>query len=209
MHLAISEQVLGVKPDAKIVKEDDLLPMPRLELIVDIEKQGFKVQSLRAESSQGLRHFYLVLSFKSLDDVARSDLFGGRKVSFKSEGEKWLFRQEIVVSEKTLTDRAGAVGKEAPKTGPEGKKEKPAEESAIKQLETRFGKERVRQMFATYSIIFSVELPGTTLIRTNGVNHRDTAAVWETRLDQLIETKPRIVMEADFAGAPITRGKKP
>ncbi len=76
----------------------------------------------------------------------------------------------------------------------------------------RFGRDRVLQMFSAYSISFSVEMNGATLLRTNGVNHRDAAAIWETPLDRLIQKWPIITMEADFAppaAAPATEGRKP
>ena len=198
IHLAISEQMLASRTKPKIEKEEDLFPSPPKELVADLEKQGFKVRALRAESSAGMRHFYLVLEFKSLDDLAKSDLLGGRKVSLKREGDTWAFRSEIVVSEKTL-DRAGGAKPEEPKPGPDGKGPKREEPSAIRQLEARFGKERVRQMFSAYSISFSVEMAGAGLLRTNGMGHRDAVAVWEIPLSQLIERKPTILMEADFA----------
>lgn len=200
MHLAISEQVLRMTGRPQPRKEEDLLPMPREELVRELEADHFKVRSLRAESAQGLRHFYIVLEFKSLDDLAKSEYFGGRKVSLKRDGAKWRCVQEINVSEKTLTDRAGPKPTEEEKT-PDGKQPKrPGETgSVIRRLEARFGKTRVRQMFAAYSLSFSVELAGAGLIRTNGVNYRDRTAVWEISLDRLIDTKPTLHMEADFA----------
>ena len=202
MHLAVSEQVLRTGTPAKIEKEADLLPIPRKDLIRDIEKEGFKVKSLRAQSSRGHRHFYLVLEFDSLSALTQSELFGNRKVSLKRDGARWEFLQEIHVSEKTLTDRAGAAetGAEA-KTAPDDKNGKKPEdqESILKQLEKRFGKARVRQMLSGYEISFSLSLKGAGLIRNNGRSHRDTTAVWEIPLDQLIEKKPTLRMEAVFA----------
>ena len=219
MHLSIAEQLTGIQGSQKIEKEDDLLPGgSRQELIADIERQGFKVRSLRAESVQGLRHFYVVLEFKSLADVEKSELFGGRKVSLTRENGKMLFRSQIVVTEKTLTDRAESPAKTvepakpapapAPKASPpakdakkDAKKSDEPYVSIIKQLEMRFGRERVRQMFGAYAITFSVEMPGATLLRTNGANHLDAAAIWETPLDKLIEKWPTIAMDADFVPA--------
>ena len=139
-------------------------------------------------------------------------VFGGRKISLKNEDGKFEFRSEIAVSERTLTDRAlpksetpsAPAPKEDSKKTPGGKDAKKDEPyvSIIKQLETRFGKERVRQMFAPYSVSFSVEMPGATLLTTNGGNYRDAAAVWERPLNDLIATWPKITMEADFAKAP-------
>ncbi len=79
MHLTVSEQVLGPYARQKIEKEDDLLPSPRKEMIADFEKQGLKVRNLRAESVGGLRHFYVVVEFKSFADVEKSEFFGGRQ----------------------------------------------------------------------------------------------------------------------------------
>jgi len=199
IHLSISEQMLHTTTKSKIEKESDLFPMPQKELIADIEKEGFKVRSLRAESSHGHRHFYLVLEFKNLETLAKSRLFGKRKASLKRDGSKWEFRQEIDVSEKTLTDRAAPRKKE--ETTREGKSEGKSDqsESILKQLEKRFGKARVRQMLASYSISFSLKLNGAGLIHSNGRSHRDTTAIWEIALDQLIEKKPMLRMEADFA----------
>ena len=214
MHLTISEQIAGQYSKQKAQKEDDLLPVPRKDLVADLEKQGFKVLSLRAESSQGLRHFYIVLEFKNLADIEKSDIFGGRKISLTREEGKFEFRSQIAVSERTLTDRAGGKAGETPppapapktepKKAPDGKDAKKDEPyvSIIKQLEMRFGKERVRQMFSPYAVSFSVEMPGATLLKTNGGNYRDAAAIWETPLNKLIETWPTITMEADFAKAP-------
>ena len=217
MHLAIAEQVINPTGSMKIEKEDDLLPSSRKEMIADIEKQGFTVKSVRAELAGGLRHYYIVLAFKSLNDLQKSDMFGGRKASLKREGGKMIFSSEIAVSEKTLTDRAGGprtpetppkeTPKDEKKTTPAESKEKDATDkkkdepyvSVIKQLEMRFGKERVRQMFGAYAISFSVEMNGATLLKTNGVNYRDTTAIWETPLDKLIATWPTIEMQAEFA----------
>jgi hypothetical protein len=217
MHIAVAEQVINPAGAPKVEKEDELLPMPRKEMIADIEKQGFTVKSLRAESTGGLRHFYIVIAFKNVADLQKSELFCGRTASMTREGGKLSFRSQIAMSEKTLTDRAGGTkAPEAPKpeppkdapgpspkapreepgkspAGKEGKKDEPRV-SVIKQLEMRFGKERVRQMFGAYSVSFSVEVAGATLLRTNGVNHRDAAAVWETPLDKHIDTWPTIAM---------------
>ncbi len=237
MHVTVAEQVIGPAGKVSAEKEDDLLPMPRKEMIADIEKQGFTVKNLRVESTGGLRHFYLVLAFRNIEDVRKSEFFGGRTVSVTREGGRLSFRSQIAMSEKTLTDRAGgpktpeppkpapeppkpapeaAPSKETPKKDAEGKGAKKDEPyvSVIKQLEARFGKERVRQMFGAYAISFSVEVPGATLIKTNGVNYRDAAAIWETPLDKLIETWPTITMEADFAlptpvAAPEPEAKNP
>jgi hypothetical protein len=216
IHLAIAEQVLpaGLKPKAET--EADLLPVPREELVREIESEGFKVTSLRAESSQGLRHFYLVLEFRSLEDLTKSEFFGGRKVSLKRNGGRWELRQEINVSEETLTnpDRIGTKKPREEKPGP-GEKSgtKPEQtENAIRQIEARLGKERVRQMFSNYSLSFSVRLNGAGLLRTNGRNHQDTTAVWEIPLSQLIEKKPVVRMQADFALAelpPAPKEKRP
>ncbi len=199
MHLSISEQMLHTRGKSKIKKESDLLPMPRKELIADIEKEGFKVRSLRVESSHGHRHFYLVLEFKNLETLAKSQLFGKRKASLKRDGPRWQFRQEINVSEKTLTDRTAP--RKTGETTPQGKSEKKSDqtESILKQLERQFGKARVRQMLGDYSVRFSLRLNGAGLIRHNGRSHRDTTAIWEIALDQLIEKKPTLQMEADFA----------
>jgi hypothetical protein len=196
IHLAISEQVLQAQFKAASQAESDLLPVPREELVKDIESQGFKVTSLRAESSQGLRHFYLVLEFKSLEDVSKSEFFGGRKASLKKDGARWEFLQEINVSEETLVNRTSPAKK--PGDGKPWTKPAPSE-SAIQQLEARLGKEKVRQMFSNYSLNFSVQLKGAGLIRTNGRSHQDTVALWEIPLDQLIEKKPILHMQADFA----------
>jgi len=210
IHLAIAEQVLPAEFKPATAAESDLLSVPREELVKDLESQGFKVTSLRAESSQGLRHFYLVLEFKSLDDVSKSEFFGGRKASLRKDGARWEFQQEINVSEETLVHRTSAK-KETPGT-------KPApSDSAIRQLEARFGKEKVRQMFSNYSLRFSVQLNGGGLLHANGRNYRDTVALWEIPLDQLIEKKPVLRMQADFAlmespaaptGRPAAPGRK-
>jgi len=215
IHLAIAEQVLPGEFKPKTDAEADLLPMPREELIKDLESEGFKVTSLRAESSQGLRHFYIVIEFKSLEDLSKSESFGGRKVSLKRNGERWEFRQEINVSEESLTNRASPTKKpKEEKPGPgEKSRTKPQETpSAIRQLEARLGKERVRQMFSNYSLSFSVQLKDAGLLRTNGRNHQDTTAVWGIPLDQLIERKPVVRMQADFAPvepSPAPKEKKP
>jgi hypothetical protein len=196
IHLAISEQVLPAQFKPATAAESDLLPVPREELVKDLESQGFKVKSLRAESSQGLRHFYLVLEFKSLEDVSKSEFFGGRKAFLKKDGARWEFQQEINVSEETLTDRTSPAKK--PKDEKPGTKPAPSG-GAIKQLEARLGKEKVRQMFSNYSLSFSVQLKGGGLLHTNGRNHQDAVALWEIPLDQLIEKKPLLRMQADFA----------
>ena len=199
MHLSISEQMLHTRTKSKIEKESDLLPMPQKELIADIEREGFEVRSLRAESSHGHRHFYLVLEFKNLETLAKSEFFGKRKASLKRNGPKWEFRQEINVSEKTLTDRGAPRKKE--ETTRERKSEGKSDqtESILKQLEKRFGKARVRQMLGNYSVTFSLSLKGAGLVHNNGRSHRDTTAIWEIALDQLIEKQPTLRMEADFA----------
>jgi hypothetical protein len=196
IHLAVSEQVLPPEFKPASPAEADLLPVPREELVKDLESQGFKVTSLRAESSQGLRHFYLVIEFKCLEDVSKSEFFGGRKASLKKDGARWEFLQEINVSEETLINRTTSAKK--PKDEKPGTKPAPSD-SAIKQLEARLGKEKVRQMFSNYSLNFSVQLKGATLLHTNGRNHQDAVALWGIPLDQLIETKPVLHMQADFA----------
>ncbi|HUW56364.1 MAG TPA: hypothetical protein VMZ92_06985 [Planctomycetota bacterium] len=202
MHLTVSEQVLRTSTPGKIEKEADLLPIPQKDLTRDIEKEGFRVTSLRASSSRGHRHFYLVLEFDRLETLTKSQLFGNRQASLKRDGPRWEFRQEIIVSEETLTNRAGPAGAPEPDAAaPENKPEKKPDEneSILKQLEKRFGKARVRQMLSGYQISFSLRLNGAGLIRTNGRSHRDTTAVWEIPLDQLIEKKPTLRMEAAFA----------
>jgi hypothetical protein len=235
MHMSVSEQALGPFTRQKIEKEDDLWPMPKKELIDDFEKQGFKVQSVRAESAGGIRHFYIVVEFKSLADLEKSDLFGGRKASLKQEGGRYLYRSEIAVNENTL-DRTTGPKTPSPAEGPksptppkapspapapapekkpgDAKKNEP-HVSIVKQLEIQFGRERVMQMLSAFSVSFSVEMNSATLLRTNGYNHRDVVGTWETPLSRLVDKWPTITMEADFglaappADTPAPEAKKP
>jgi hypothetical protein len=202
MHLTISEQALPRALRTPTDKEADLLPAPREELTREIEADGFKVRSLAAESARGLRHIYLVIEFKRLEDVAKSELFGGRKVSLSRVGDKWQFRQLISLSEKSLTERA--VREQKPKEPAPAVKGKAGEESGqyesiVKQLEARLGKEKVRQMISAYSISFSVSLNGAVLLRSNGRSHRDVASIWEIPLSQCIDDNRTVSMEAEFA----------
>ena len=201
MHLAISEQVLTSMTTPTVGKESELLPVPREELVEDLEKEGFEVKDLRAESSRGLRHVYLVIGFKNVAALAGSKFFGGRKVSLERDGAKWQFRQEISVSEDSLSQRAGNRLRRTPTLRRKDKpEEKPQENrTIIQQLEERFGKTQVREMFKKYSLVFSVQLNGAGLIHTNGRNHRDATAVWKIPLDVLIDRKPTLRMEGDFA----------
>ena len=229
MHLAVSEQAIGITGMPKPTTEDELLPSPRPEMVADLERQGFKVKGLRAESAGGMRHFYIVLEFKNLADVEKSEVFKDRHATLTKEGGKFVYRQTVAVSERTLTDRTGGGGGpmmpppkvidlnkppqkrddakgEPPKTTPgdakkDAKKDAKPEEyvSVIKQMEMRFGRERVLQMFAAYSISFSVQMKDATLLKTNGFNHRDAVAIWDTPLEQLVEKWPTISMEASFA----------
>jgi len=202
MHLSIVEQAMPPTAAKEIRTEDDLLPMPRAELVKDLEKDGFTVKSLRAESLKGMRHFYVVLAFKDLAVLTRSEWFGKRKAGLRRVGAKWGFTQEISMSEETLTGRSGLKPVEK-KPGPDGKPQKPRTmgDSIIKQLESRFGKKRVRDMLKSYHVSFSVRLKGAGLLKTNGENHRDHTAIWSIPLNQLIGKKPTIRMSAEFAGA--------
>jgi len=196
MHLALVEQMMPPSVYEKSGQEDDLFPMPRKELLAELEKDGFTVKSLRAESTGGMRHFYIVLGFKNLDTLARSEWFGKRKATLRKIDGKWRFDQEIRVSEQTLTGRSGLKRVEKP----DGKKkpEKP-HESIIRQMERRFGRTRVEQMLRNYLISFSVQVEGGGLLATNGRRHRDRVAVWAIPLSQLIGRRPTIRMVAEFA----------
>lgn len=198
MHLAVSEQVLQQPRGRRVGGESRLLPMPREEMIREIEEEGLKVRSLRVSASKGLRHFYVIVEFKSLEDLAKSEFFGGRAVTLVRDGARWKFNQQIRVSEKTLTSRGGETPPPDAKT-PE-KKSKNAD-SILKKLEARFGKEHVRKMLSRYRLTFSVQLKDTGLIRTNGRNHRDVTAVWEFPLGDLVHREPTLTMQAEFARA--------
>ncbi len=237
LHLSVSEQAIGMSGLPKPTNEDEMLPSPRAEMIADFEKQGFKVRSLRAESVGGLRHFYIVLEFKRLADVEKSEVFKDRGATLAKEEGRLVYRQTVAVNERTLTDRAGGgpgpmmpppkiydlktsppkegdkrpdTAKPAPKDAKADPSKKEDYVSIIKQMEMRFGRERVMEMFDAYSISFSVEMKGATLLKTNGYNHRDAVAIWDTPLARLIEKWPTIPMEAAFVpNAPAPEAKKP
>ena len=214
MHIAISEQVIPARFRGRVTTEEALFPAPRKELIADIEKDGLKVRSLRAESTKGLRHYYLVIEFKKLDDLARSDLLGGRRIAFRKDGAKFVFDQVIDLSTESLTDRmpgSKKSGKEKTETKDDkGRKksdsEKPddkkqpekKEEDIITQLEKTYGSARVRKMFRAYHVSFSAQLANGTLITSNGENHIDKAAIWQTPLDKLLHNRMKVEMKATF-----------
>ncbi|HUU43520.1 MAG TPA: hypothetical protein VMY39_01645 [Planctomycetota bacterium] len=200
MHLSIVEQAMPPTAAQEIRTEDDLLPMPREELVKDLEKDGFTVRSLRAESLRGMRHFYVVLAFKDLSVLTKSEWFGQRKVTLQHAGVKWAFAQEISVSEETLTGRSGLKPVETPEKEKKTKEPPSMGESIIKQLEVRYGKERVAEMLKSYEITFSVRLRGAGLLRTNGKSHRDQTAVWSIPLNDLVGKTPTLRMSAEFAG---------
>jgi len=193
MHIAVAEQLLPPSLYEKSGNEDDLLPVKRAELVAGLEKDGFAVKSLRASSARGLRHFYVVLAFKDLNVLTKSEWFGGRKVSLTKLGGKWRFDQEISVSEDALKGRSRAKADDAKPT------KTPPAETIKKQLERRFGTERVDHMLKNYFVSFSVQLTGAGLLSTNGRSHRDRVAVWAIPLKELIGRRPTIKMSAEFA----------
>jgi len=224
VHLSINEQLIppDALPPMKTLKEDDLLPVPRQEIVSGLEADGFKVKSLRAESIDGFRHFYIVLEFKSVDQLAKSSFFNGRKIVFTREGDTFRFSQEIDVSERSLTEKAEppkkAPAKKDDKGGKSGKPEekKPAQapsktgEAAkppqkpggfVQQLEEQFGKEQVRRMFASQHVVFSVSVAGTGIVETDGTGHRGVTSVWDYPLNQIIDRKAPLAMKAVFSTA--------
>ena len=72
IHLSISEQAMGLAGQADVKDEADLFPMPPAEFTAELKKEKLEVRSLRAESKGGMRHFYIVIAFKDIQDLARS-----------------------------------------------------------------------------------------------------------------------------------------
>jgi hypothetical protein len=63
-------------------------------------------------------------------------------------------------------------------------------------------KERLKKLLKNASLTFSIELVGGHVVETDGRSHRNTVSVWTFPLEDLVDKKPTLSMEALFSSDP-------
>ena len=179
MHLAIAEQVLGLpKPKDNTLKE--VFGLTTAELRQELDSPALELTDVRVHVTRGMRHLYVVCRIKDARKLTASKALADRRMSLVRDADgKWSFHQEIVVSERSLT-----------------RTEQPG---ILKQLEARFGSQKVRQMLSKYHLSFSISFPdGFTAESPHGRVHRRRTVIWKRGLDQLAYKRRSWRMEASF-----------
>lgn len=179
MHLAVSEQVLGLPPPKdKSVKE--IFGLTVDELKAEIDSPALSLTSVRADVSKGMRHLYVVCRIKDASKLTTSPALAERKLVLEqTRPDHWRFSQELVIP---------SIGSE--RTGePVGEKSlaRKGTLEVLKKLEASIGRKKVIEMLSRYHLTFSISVPeGFVPSVGNGRVHRQSAVVWKKSLDQLV-----------------------
>ena len=179
MHLAVSEQVLGLPPPKdKSIKEVFGLTVD--ELRTETDSPALSLTDARADVSKGMRHLYIVCRIKDVSKLTTSPVLADRKLLLEqNHPDRWRFFQELVISEKSLTGKGTS--------------------EILKKLEASLGREKVAEMLSRYHLTFSISVPeGFVGQSPNGRVHRQSTVVWKKSLDQLVYKQRSWKMEAHF-----------
>ena len=225
IHLTIAEQAMALHGQAEAKSEADLFPMPPGQFADELKAEKLEVLSLRAESKGGMRHFYIVIAFRDVQDLVRSEYFGGREFTFRKEKDNlYRVKQTLDVaagmSDDKKDDKPEAAPAEKDAEAPaDGKPEPPEDETPAKPDLKRktfakqmdLNKERMKKVLKNASLKFSVELVGGHVHETDGRSHRSVVSTWTFPLEDLVDKKPKLSMEAVFSSdpPPVVEEEKP